>query len=82
MNLRDCKAFIKANTSVPWFKLPDYRLNLLGYSERAIEEMCVNHLSCKGLHKRSFESPSNQRYYPTYWFRQKWLLEGASEKIM
>lgn len=44
MNLRDCKAFIKANTAVPWFKLPDYRLNLPEYSERAIEEMCVNHL--------------------------------------
>lgn len=36
MNLRDCKAFIKANTAVPWFKLPDYRLNLPEYSERAI----------------------------------------------
>ena len=44
MNLRDCKAFIKANTAVPWFKLPDYRLNLPEYSERSIEEMCVNHL--------------------------------------
>ena len=82
MNLRDCKAFIKANTAVPWFKLPDYRLNLPEYSEIAIEEMCVNHLLCKGLYKRAFESPSNQRYYPTYWFRQKWLFEGASEKIM
>lgn len=30
--------------AVPWFKLPDYRLNLPEYSERAIEEMCVNHL--------------------------------------
>lgn len=44
MLLRDCKAFIKTNTAVPWFKLPDYRLNLPEYSERAIEEMCVNHL--------------------------------------
>ncbi|MCI6918271.1 hypothetical protein MR813_04435 [bacterium] len=53
MNLRDCKAFIKANTAVPWFKLPDYRLNWPAYSERAIEEMCVNHLLCKGLHNKS-----------------------------
>lgn len=36
--------FVKSNTAVPWFKLPDYRLNLPEYSERAIEEMCVNHL--------------------------------------
>lgn len=44
MNLRDAKSFIKANTAVPWFKFPDYRLNLPEYSERAIEEMRVNHL--------------------------------------
>lgn len=44
MNLRDAKSFIKANTAVPWFKLPDYRLNLPEYSERAIEEGLVNHL--------------------------------------
>ncbi len=43
-NLKMAKGFIKANTAVPWFKLPDYRLNLPEYSERAIEEMCVNHL--------------------------------------
>ncbi len=43
-NLKMAKNFIKANTAVPWFKLPDYRLNLPEYSERAIEEMCVNHL--------------------------------------
>lgn len=44
MNLRDAKMFIKANTATPWFKLPDYRLNLPEYSDRAIEEMLVNHL--------------------------------------
>ena len=44
MNLRMAKDFIKVNTAVPWFKLPDYRLNLPEYSERAVEEMCVNHL--------------------------------------
>ncbi len=44
MNLKNAKNFIKANTAVPWFKLPDYRLNLPEYSERAVEEMCVNHL--------------------------------------
>lgn len=44
MLLRQAKGFIKANTAVPWFKLPDYRLNLPEYSERAIEEKCVNHL--------------------------------------
>ena len=38
------KNFIKANTAVRWYKLPDYRLNLPEYAERAIEEMCVNHL--------------------------------------
>lgn len=38
------KSFIKANTAVRWYKLPDYRLNLPEYAERAIEEMCVNHL--------------------------------------
>ncbi len=37
-------SFIKANTAVRWYKLPDYRLNLPEYAERAIEEMCVNHL--------------------------------------
>ena len=42
--LRQAKDFIKANTAVPWFKLPDYRLNLPEYSERATEEKCVNHL--------------------------------------
>ncbi len=44
MLLNHAKNFIKSNTAVPWFKLPDYRLNLPEYSERAIEEMCVNHL--------------------------------------
>ena len=44
LNLRMAKDFVKANTKVPWFKLPEYRLNLPEYSERAIEEMCVNHL--------------------------------------
>ena len=44
MNLRAAKDFVKANTATTWFKLPDYRLNLPEYSERAIEEMCVNHL--------------------------------------
>lgn len=44
INLRMAKDFVKANTATPWFKLPDYRLNLPEYSERAIEEMCVNHL--------------------------------------
>ena len=44
MNLRMAKDFVRANTATPWFKLPDYRLNLPEYSERAIEEMCVNHL--------------------------------------
>ena len=31
MLLRQAKDFIKANTAVPWFKLPDYRLNLPEY---------------------------------------------------
>ena len=44
MLLRQAKDFIKANTAVPWFKLPDYRLNLPEYSDRATEEKCVNHL--------------------------------------
>lgn len=44
MNLKMAKDFVKVNTAVPWFKLPDYRLNLPEYSERAVEEMCVNHL--------------------------------------
>ena len=44
MNLDMAKNFVKSNTAVPWFKLPDYRLNLPEYSERAVEEMCVNHL--------------------------------------
>lgn len=38
------KSFIKANTAIRWYKLPNYRLNLPEYAERAIEEMCVNHL--------------------------------------
>ena len=44
MLLDMAKNFIKANTAVRWYKLPDYRLNLPEYAERAIEEMCVNHL--------------------------------------
>lgn len=44
MLLDTIKNFIKANTAVRWYKLPDYRLNLPEYAERAIEEMCVNHL--------------------------------------
>lgn len=44
MLLRQAKDFIKVNTAVPWFKLPDYRLNLPEYSDRATEEKCVNHL--------------------------------------
>lgn len=44
INLHMAKDFVKANTATPWFKLPNYRLNLPEYSERAIEEMCVNHL--------------------------------------
>ena len=44
MLLRQAKDFTKANTAVPWFKLPDYRLNLPEYSDRATEEKCVNHL--------------------------------------
>lgn len=44
MLLDMAKNFIKANTALRWYKLPDYRLNLPEYAERAIEEMCVNHL--------------------------------------
>lgn len=44
MLLDTVKTFIKANTAVRWYKLPDYRLNLPEYAERSIEEMCVNHL--------------------------------------
>lgn len=44
MLLDMAKNFIKANTALRWYKLTDYRLNLPEYAERAIEEMCVNHL--------------------------------------
>lgn len=36
--------FIKANTAKRWYKLPQYRLNFPEYSERALEEACINHL--------------------------------------
>lgn len=38
------KSFIKANTAVRWYPLPEYRLNFPEYADRAVEEMCVNHL--------------------------------------
>ena len=44
MLLDMAKNFIKSNTAVRWYKLPDYRLNLPEYADRAVEEMCVNHL--------------------------------------
>jgi len=38
------KSFVKVNTAKRWYKLPDYRLNFPEYSERAVEEVCLNHL--------------------------------------
>lgn len=38
------KSFIKANTAIRWYPLPEYRLNFPEYADRAVEEMCVNHL--------------------------------------
>lgn len=42
--LEYAKNFIKVNTAVRWYPLPSYRLNFPEYAERAVEEMCVNHL--------------------------------------
>ena len=49
--------FIKNYTMSGWVKMPNYRLNLPDYSDRAIFEGLVNALLCKGLHNKAYVKP-------------------------